>query len=100
MAKIAPGLEDLSLLQFYPGKELYNEGSNWFSPSMSALIGLISTAGFHVEHSANQSNRGYLRARSIPGRPRFIIADGSTYEGLVYRESGLERLFGPIELWD
>jgi tRNA (mo5U34)-methyltransferase len=32
-----------SLLQFYQGKELYGDSSNWFSPSMVALIGLIET---------------------------------------------------------
>jgi tRNA (mo5U34)-methyltransferase len=100
MSKIAPNLEELSLLQFYPGKELYNEGSNWFSPSMSALIGLVSTAGFNVEHTAKQADRGYLRGSPTRGRPKFISSDGTTYEGVVYQDSGLERLFGPIELWE
>lgn len=100
LEQIAPGLDGLSLLQFYAGMELYGDPSNWFSPSLSALVGLVSTAGFEVESALKQSDRGYLRGRSVPGKPKFLGSAGNTYEGVVYRESGLERLFGPIELWE
>jgi tRNA (mo5U34)-methyltransferase len=102
LSKIDKRLSEASLMQFYPGKELYGDGSNWFSPSMSALVGLISTAGFSVETTTIRADRGFLRARSAAGRPRFLQFDSdfATYEGSLYRDSGLERLFGPIELWD
>jgi tRNA (mo5U34)-methyltransferase len=100
LADIDERLEKLSLLQFYPSKELYNDGSNWFSPSMSALVGLIATAGFRIENTAKQADRGYVKATTIPGLPPFLANTSvNTYEGAAYRDTGLEKLFGPIDQW-
>jgi len=89
--------DDASLLQFYAGSELYGDASNWFSPSMSALGGMLSSAGFVVEKSTKNADRGYVNAKILPGRPPFLTG---TYEGNVYEACGLGRLLGPEELWD
>lgn len=41
-----PGLEDQSLFEFFPGGELNNDVSNWWTPSVTGLQGLCRAAGF------------------------------------------------------
>lgn len=93
-------LADASLMQFYKGKELADDVSNWFSPSMSALTGLIETAGFVVDRTFSTAARGYVNATVLPGLPPFMdkIDGASTYEGLFY-DLSFDRLFGPREKW-
>ena len=93
-------LADFSFLQFYKGKELAGDASNWFSPSMSALSGLIETAGFTVNSMSLADSRGYVAATVLPGIPPFLdMIEGShTYEGLFY-DLSFGRLFGPREGW-
>lgn len=40
------GLRDVALCEFFPGKELNNDPSNWWAPNSKALEGLCRTAGF------------------------------------------------------
>lgn len=38
-------------LAFYPGKELNQDDSNWFSPNVPAVVGMLKTVGFRrIEH--------------------------------------------------
>jgi tRNA (mo5U34)-methyltransferase len=41
-----PGFLDQRLLQFEPGNELGGDFGNWYVPSVSALVGMCSAAGF------------------------------------------------------
>ncbi len=41
-----PGLGDAAFCQFFPGQELENDPSNWWSPNAKALMGLCQAAGF------------------------------------------------------
>jgi tRNA (mo5U34)-methyltransferase len=93
-------LEAFSLLQFYKGKELNGDATNWFSPSMSALTGLIETAGFAVDRTLTLPGRGYLSATVLPGLPPFLdkVEGDDTYEGMYY-DLSFARLFGMRDLW-
>jgi tRNA (mo5U34)-methyltransferase len=41
-----PGLEDRALCEFFPGRELNNDPTNWWAPNGKALEGLCRAAGF------------------------------------------------------
>ncbi len=41
-----PGLEDRPFCEFFPGKELNNDPSNWWAPNAKALEGFCRAAGF------------------------------------------------------
>jgi tRNA (mo5U34)-methyltransferase len=100
LVSIDPRLENSALLQFYKGAELEGGASNWFSPSLSAMAGLVETAGFSEQRANKQAHRGYVHASVTPGLPPFIdkIAGQDTYEGLFY-DINFERMFGPRERW-
>jgi tRNA (mo5U34)-methyltransferase len=91
-------LTGATLMQFYPGSELANDVSNWFSPSISAVSAILRTAGFEVIAELKIAQRGYWTARAMPGLPPFVdqIEGKHTYEGLFY-DSSLRRLLGPKE---
>ena len=40
-----PGLENVAVCEFFPGRELNNDPTNWWSPNSKALEGLCSAAG-------------------------------------------------------
>lgn len=97
MSLIDSRLEDASLVQFYKGNELQGSASNWFSPSMSALVGILETAGFKIERTHKHASRGYVTGTVRPGLPPFI--DGrEIYESDFY-DLNFARLFGPREAW-
>jgi tRNA (mo5U34)-methyltransferase len=100
LSDIDERLEGAALIQFYKGKELQGGASNWFSPSMSAVVGLLETAGFEVTKTRKNAHRGYFAATVNPGLPPFIdqIEGEDTYEGLFY-DLSFNRMFGPRERW-
>ncbi|MBI5929664.1 MAG: methyltransferase domain-containing protein [Chloroflexi bacterium] len=65
LADVAPTLEDVPLLQFYPGDSLLGDHTNKFGPNMAALKGLFYEGQFDVQHHAIYSNRGYLMGVAI-----------------------------------
>jgi len=89
-------LARLSLIQFIKSDELYGDPSNWFSPSMSALAGLLETAGFTVNAEQKIGERGYFGCDVNPGLPPFLQ---QSYEGQLYDEAGLDRLLGAKTDW-
>jgi len=98
LSEIDERLPEAALMQFYKGKELQGGASNWFSPSLSALSGIVETAGFDVISLKKVTQRGYVSAQVSPGVPPFVhkIGGDDTYEGLFYGLS-MERLLGPID---
>lgn len=90
-------LARLSLIQFHKGDELYGDTSNWFSPSMSALAGLLETAGFTIDTMRAVGDRGHFGCRVTRGLPPFLL---NSYEGERYSEGRLDRLLGPRKDWD
>jgi len=89
-------------LQFYPGSELLNRSSNWWGPSSSAVVAIMETGGFAIEHAHVGGMRGYFRAHVKPGVPPFVKPDlrsrSRSYEGGFY-EFNLKPIFGPIKQW-
>ena len=54
-----PGLDDESLLAFYPGDELSEDFGNWYAPTEAGLHGLCRAAGFsRVETKAGPPRFG------------------------------------------
>lgn len=52
-------------LAFYPGKELNDDDSNWFSPNVPAVYGMLKTVGFNrIEfvHHPESVDRGIFHA--------------------------------------
>jgi hypothetical protein len=88
-------------MQFYQGDEMADDASNWVSPSASALVGLLESAGFDAQCLGKDVSRGYFRGRIKPGLPGFLTGTNGkgTCEGQFYDECGLSRLFGPKDLW-
>ena len=46
LAAIAPALAQLPIAQFYPGNELNHDPSNWWSPNLPAVDGMLRSTGF------------------------------------------------------
>lgn len=49
LTAVAPALAQVPMVQFYPGDELNRDPSNWFSPNLPALDGMLRTSGFIPE---------------------------------------------------
>jgi tRNA (mo5U34)-methyltransferase len=52
-AIILPGYEQASLCEFYETNELNDDASNWWAPTMPALLGLCRAAGFSRAEAVN-----------------------------------------------
>jgi tRNA (mo5U34)-methyltransferase len=79
MAVGIPGLENVAFAEFFPGRELNNDDTNWWAPSAKALEGMCKAAGFRdfaivsrlprmrrmrvaaLKHSLFRSNKEYPR---------------------------------------
>ena len=46
MAVEIPGLENVAFAEFFPGRELNNDPTNWWAPSAKALEGMCKAAGY------------------------------------------------------
>jgi tRNA (mo5U34)-methyltransferase len=46
LASIAPALAQVPIAQFYPGAELNGDATNWWSPNIIALHGMLRSTGF------------------------------------------------------
>jgi tRNA (mo5U34)-methyltransferase len=83
LAVHVPGIEDHSLLEFYPGKEAAADYTNWFAPSEAALHGLCRAVGFTrvetkakspmADLSASRRWLNLLRGRSAPPLPYRLV---------------------------
>ena len=93
-------LADAALIQFYKGKELEGGASNWFAPSLSAMTGILETAGFEITRTFKHGARGYWACKVRAGLPPFLdkIEGSDTYEGLYYDQC-FGNLFGRREQW-
>ncbi len=70
-----PALSQSSYIRFYRGKELGNDGSNWFAPSVVALKDWIGSCGFSITESTSwpdgASERAMVRACRLPDPPEY-----------------------------
>ncbi|MEO0975963.1 MAG: DUF1698 domain-containing protein [Pseudomonadota bacterium] len=61
-----PGI-DTAMCEFYPGRELNGDQTNWWAPNAKALVGMLKAAGFRhaeiVNRSGFQENDGFNRLR-------------------------------------
>ncbi len=69
-----PGAADLALCEFFPTNELNGDYSNWWSPNMRALRGLLEAAGFkRVEVLQGPPDISSVSAGASPVRYRAIV---------------------------
>lgn len=87
LAETHPELLETPLWQFYPGKELNDDASNWFGPNVTALTDAVASAGFDVTHSQTWGHRAALAAKR--GARPFL--KGHTYDRVpvIARSVGL-----------
>jgi tRNA (mo5U34)-methyltransferase len=64
--QLHPGLANAMILQFYPGVELNNDPSNWFSPTTKALEAMVATSGFAVRDTRRFGGRASVIADCRP----------------------------------
>jgi tRNA (mo5U34)-methyltransferase len=69
-----PGAGDILLCEFFPGNELNGDYSNWWSPNVRALQGLLRAAGFNsVEVIQGPPSLAGIPAGSPPVRYRAMV---------------------------
>lgn len=60
---------------FYPGSELANDPSNWWTPTVDCLRAMMGVAGFRVDHLVNHvKDRCILKATKIAEKPPALDA--------------------------
>jgi tRNA (mo5U34)-methyltransferase len=62
------GVEDRPICEFFPGQELNNDASNWWSPNAKAIEGLCHAAGFENARvwNAKAPSLSARLARAVP----------------------------------
>ena len=62
-----PGLEDRSFCEFFPGRELNNDPTNWWAPNAKAIEGFCKAAGFREATilSERPKTQRYGRAKKL-----------------------------------
>lgn len=69
-----PGAGELLLCEFFPGNELNGDYSNWWSPNIRAIEGLVRAAGFReVEVVQGPPSTAGIPANSPPVRYRAMV---------------------------
>lgn len=86
---VAPKLKDIPLAQFYPGRSLGGNPSNWWGPNLAGLKAMISSAGFEVESAKLIGSRGLIRGRKVEDEEtdffrEFDRAEGTGEEGMAW----------------
>ncbi|MBL8063914.1 MAG: DUF1698 domain-containing protein [Anaerolineales bacterium] len=65
LTKVAPALAQMPMVQFYPGNELNRDSSNWWSPNLAALDGMLRTSGFQPEKYIQNGIRACVHCKAI-----------------------------------
>lgn len=63
LGEAAPGAHSVPLAQFYPADTLNGDFTNWWSPNMACLRGLLESACFDVIDTTLHGARGIAHAR-------------------------------------
>jgi tRNA (mo5U34)-methyltransferase len=66
---ISPLLDEVPLMQFYPGRTLNNDPTNYWGPNLACLRALLREALFEPVSSHLLGARGVVNARAIEDRP-------------------------------
>jgi len=62
LSSLHPELENSMILQFYPGAQLNNDPSNWFSTTTKCLEAMVDTSGFKVRETRRFGGRASVIA--------------------------------------
>lgn len=65
LAAVAPAVADVPLMQFYPGRALNNDPTNYWVPNMACLRGMLRENNFEVTSETLLGARAVFRARAI-----------------------------------
>jgi tRNA (mo5U34)-methyltransferase len=84
-------LRDIPLWQFYPGRELAGDISNWFGPNIRAVMDGLRSAGFGSRLMDVWGDRAAFQATPLGEDQRALLGD--SYEGwseVARRDAGLD----------
>jgi predicted phosphohydrolase len=74
LSAVAPMLESVPLVQFYPGHVLLGDYTNYWAPNLAALRAMLSEARFSIEETSLLDERALVRCRTTedPELDRFV----------------------------
>lgn len=96
LAELNKDLTEIPLLQFYRRNEICDDDSNWFGPNNVAMIEMLKSAGFSVEHYSLDEFRAYYKCSVEEGLPEFLnikSGEGVYYDILVKGLFGMKEMF-------
>jgi tRNA (mo5U34)-methyltransferase len=65
LAEVAPLVAEMPIMQFYPGAELNADPSNWWSPNVLALEGMLRASGFEPQQVVQDGARACVHAAVV-----------------------------------
>lgn len=68
--ELAPLLCDVPLMQFYPGRALSGDPTNYWGPNLSCLVGMLEECRFRVKSHTLTADRAIVNAESVEDRER------------------------------
>jgi tRNA (mo5U34)-methyltransferase len=63
LAELSPLLSDVPLMQFYPGKTLSGDPTNYWGPNLSCLVGMLEECRFRVLSHVLTADRAIVNAQ-------------------------------------
>jgi len=96
MDELSPKLLSVPLWQFYRGKELNDDPSNWFGPNCEAGVQAFEAAGFETQLLKNWG-RATFRGKLKQGPPEFLSigsGEGVFYDTITSPVLGNDELAG------
>lgn len=65
LAKVAPLLANVPIMQFFPGSNLYGDPTNYWGPNLKCLQMMLKECKFAVEGHHLHGGRAILKARAV-----------------------------------
>jgi tRNA (mo5U34)-methyltransferase len=72
-ATVFPGYEDKPIFHFWPGIELNKDPSNWWSPNLAGLVGMLHAAGFSQVDVLRGPDPAMVEAPGGPHQYRALV---------------------------
>lgn len=70
LADLSAALVDVPLMQFYPGRTLSGDPTNYWGPNLSCLVGMLEECRFRVKSHTLTADRAVVNAEAVEDRER------------------------------
>lgn len=70
LQELSPLLLDVPLMQFYPGRTLSGDPTNYWGPNLSCLVGMLEECRFRVKSHTLTADRAIVNAEAVEDRER------------------------------